>query len=225
MPSTPTPTRRSGGVLRHDYLGLDVPSLKRSLANRLVYSVGKDNLTAEDRDWLFALSYAVRDRLIERWMETMRSYYRKDVKRVYYLSLEFLIGRTLFNSLLNMGFLDEARRAMRELGLDLDTLREIEPDAALGNGGLGRLAACFLDSMATLRLPGYGYGIRYEYGMFRPGPGERLPGRAPGQLAALWQPMGVRPARSAVLREVRRPGGALPDERGRLYHHGPTPTR
>ena len=154
------------GAFKYDYLGLDVASIKRSLANRLTYSIGKDLYTAVPRDWFHSLAYVVRDRLIERWMETMRSYYREDAKRVYYLSLEFLIGRSLTNSLLNMDIDEEAREALEQLGLDLEVLREQEPDAALGNGGLGRLAACFLDSMATLRLPGYGYGIRYEYGMF-----------------------------------------------------------
>lgn len=154
------------GAFRFDPLGLDETSFKRSIANRLVYSVGKDAYTAKPRDWYFCLAYALRDRLMERWMETMRSYYRSDAKRVYYLSLEFLIGRTLFNSILNMDVDAETRKALLSMGLDLEELRTQEPDAALGNGGLGRLAACFLDSMATLRLPGYGYGIRYEYGMF-----------------------------------------------------------
>lgn len=154
------------GAFRFDPLGLDEVSFKRSIANRLVYSVGKDAYTAKPRDWYFCLAYALRDRLMERWMETMRSYYRQDAKRVYYLSLEFLIGRTLVNSVLNMDVEEEARKALISMGLDLEELRAEEPDAALGNGGLGRLAACFLDSMATLRLPGYGYGIRYEYGMF-----------------------------------------------------------
>ncbi len=153
--------------LQYDYEGHDAPSIKQSLANRMIYTVGKDNYTATERDWYHATAYMVRDRLIERWMETMRNYYRKDAKRVYYLSLEFLIGRTLRNSLLNLGFAEEAEQALTEMGLDLDQMEELEFDAALGNGGLGRLAACFLDSMATLRLPGYGYGIRYEYGMFR----------------------------------------------------------
>lgn len=153
-------------ILEHENLKLDAESLKKSLANRLVYSIGKDDLTAKDRDWLHALTYVVRDRLIERWMETMRSYYRDNRKRVYYLSLEFLIGRTLANSLWNMGFMDECQKALDDLGLDYSKLRELENDAALGNGGLGRLAACFLDSIATLDIPGYGYGIRYEYGMF-----------------------------------------------------------
>ena len=152
---------------KYDYQGLDVASIKHALANRMIFSVGKDTYTATDRDWFHSVAYVVRDRLIERWMETMRSYYTDDAKRVYYLSLEFLIGRTLTNSLLNLGFYDECRQALGDLGLDLEAIEALEYDAALGNGGLGRLAACFLDSMATMRLPGYGYGIRYEYGMFR----------------------------------------------------------
>ena len=150
----------------HKKFGFDVESLKQSLSNCLIYSVGKDSITATDRDRFFAAAYVVRDRLIDRWMETMRSYYNNDVKRVYYFSLEFLMGRTLMNSVHNLSFDQQFREAFNELGINLDDLRETEPDAALGNGGLGRLAACFLDSMATLNLPGYGYGIRYEYGMF-----------------------------------------------------------
>jgi glycogen phosphorylase len=150
----------------YDKHGNDRASLKRSLANRLIYTMGKDPITATHRDWFHTTAYAVRERLIERWMETMRSYYNADVKRVYYLSMEFLTGRLLVNSLLNMEFYEECKGALADLELDLDRIRELEADAALGNGGLGRLAACFLDSMATLRLPGYGYGIRYEYGMF-----------------------------------------------------------
>ncbi len=150
----------------YDKLGNDPESLKHSLANRLIYSLGKDPLTATLRDWFHATAYSVRERLIERWMETMRSYYDADAKRVYYLSMEFLTGRLLTNALLNMEFYDECRQALADLELDLDHLQILEQDAALGNGGLGRLAACFLDSMATIGLPGYGYGIRYEYGMF-----------------------------------------------------------
>jgi starch phosphorylase len=146
--------------------GHDAASIKQSLANHLTYTVGKDSITATDRDWFFTAAYVARDRLIDRWMETMRGYYISDAKRVYYLSMEFLMGRTLMNSLLNLGFDQEFRNALAELGVDMEKVREVEHDAALGNGGLGRLAACFLDSMATLDLPGYGYGIRYEYGMF-----------------------------------------------------------
>jgi len=153
--------------LKYDYEGIDEASIKHSLANRMTYTVGKDLLTATDRDWFHAMAYTVRDRLTERWMETMRSYYESDTKRVYYLSMEFLLGRALLNSILNLGFFEEAKEVLEELGLDIEEVADLEFDAALGNGGLGRLAACFLDSLATLRLPGYGYGIRYEYGMFR----------------------------------------------------------
>ncbi len=152
-----------------DVLELDVESLKKALVDRLTYTVGKDHHTATTRDWMHSLAYVVRDRLAERWMQTMRSYYEHDAKRVYYLSLEFLLGRALTNSMLNVGFFDTCLQALQELGMDFEEIRDMEFDAGLGNGGLGRLAACFLDSLASLHLPGYGYGIRYEYGMFRQG--------------------------------------------------------
>ncbi|WP_177418581.1 glycogen/starch/alpha-glucan phosphorylase [endosymbiont of Lamellibrachia barhami] len=154
-------------AFKYDYLGSDPKAIQRSVSNHLVYTIGKDPFTATDHDWMMAFSHVVRDRLIERWMETQRSYYRSDAKRIYYLSMEFLIGRSLVNSLLNMDIHDECSKALHKLGVELEKLRSLEHDAALGNGGLGRLAACFLDSMATLNLPGYGYGIRFEYGMFR----------------------------------------------------------
>lgn len=156
----------SSKSFKFDFQGSDVESIKRSLANRLEYFSGKDLYTATTRDWFNVAAYSARDRLVERWMETMRSYYRDDSKRVYYFSLEFLMGRTLTNSLLNMDVHDGFREALLEIGQNVETVCDQEPDAALGNGGLGRLAACFLDSMATLGIPGYGYGIRYEYGMF-----------------------------------------------------------
>ena len=146
--------------------GVDVASVHQSIANRLAFAVGKDAVTATARDWFYATAFMTRDRLIERWMETMRSYYVADAKRVYYLSMEFLMGRTLMNGLLNLSFEKECSQALQQQGVDLLQVRDLESDAALGNGGLGRLAACFLDSMATLNLPGFGYGIRYEYGMF-----------------------------------------------------------
>ncbi len=150
----------------HEPPGCDAAALRRSIAHRLTYTIGKDPITATTRDWQHALAYVVRDRLTTQWMRTMRTIYRTGPKRVYYLSLEYLTGRLLHNSLLNMDLFDVAEQALRDLGLDFDLLRLVEPDAALGNGGLGRLAACLLDSMATLRLPGYAYGIRYDYGMF-----------------------------------------------------------
>ena len=194
-------------------------SLKHSLSNRLIYSIGKDPITATHRDWFHTTAYAVRERLIERWMETMRSYYRTDAKRVYYLSMEFLTGRLLVNSLLNMGFYDECREALSDLELDFDRIRELEPDAALGNGGLGRLAACFLDSHGDLGLPGYGYGIRYEYGMFTQRIEDGLPGGAPRQLAALRQSLGFPAARGALPGQVRRTRGAVHGRTGRCTFH------
>ncbi|MET0086803.1 MAG: glycogen/starch/alpha-glucan phosphorylase [Sedimenticola sp.] len=154
-------------AFKHDYLGTEPEDIQLSINNRLVYTIGKDPFTAVAEDWLHALSYITRDRLIERWMETHRNYYRTGAKRVYYLSMEFLIGRSLNNALLNIGFRENCEEALRRLGLDLEELQQLEHDAALGNGGLGRLAACIMDSISTLDLPGTGYGIRYEYGMFR----------------------------------------------------------
>ncbi len=151
----------------YDHPDRDVAAFKRAVANKLIYTVGKDPAAAHPDDWLQATALAVRDQLVERWMATTRAQYRQDVKRVYYLSMEFLIGRTFTNALLALGLHDIVRQALADFGLDMAALVEREPDAALGNGGLGRLAACFLDSMATLGVPGFGYGIRYEYGMFR----------------------------------------------------------
>ncbi|CAG9227870.1 glycogen phosphorylase [Paraburkholderia tropica] len=153
--------------LEFDQLKSSADALRRSISNRLMYGVGKDAVTARPQDWLHAAALAVRDRLVERWMITTRRQYDQDVKRVYYLSMEFLIGRTFSNALLALGIHDQMKEALADVGVDLDSVIDLEPDAALGNGGLGRLAACFLDSMATLGIPGFGYGIRYDYGMFR----------------------------------------------------------
>ena len=149
-----------------EHRGLDTEAFKRSFLEGLVYTVGKDTRAATRRDWFTTSAFGVRDRLVDRWMETTRNYYRADAKRVYYLSLEFLIGRLMTNSLANLGVMQAVGDALDGLGLRLDDIVDMEPDAALGNGGLGRLAACFLDCMATLGLPGYGYGIRYEFGLF-----------------------------------------------------------
>ncbi len=142
-------------------------ALKQAVLEHLAYSVGKDAEHAVSRDWAMALSLAARDRVIDRWMQTTREVYRTDAKRVYYLSMEFLIGRLLSDTLSNLGILDTAKSALEELGVSYDVIAESEPDAALGNGGLGRLAACFLDSMSNLAIPAYGYGIRYRHGLFR----------------------------------------------------------
>jgi starch phosphorylase len=145
----------------------DVAALRRSIVSRLTYAVGRDPIVATDRDWFMATALAVRDHVLERWMAATRTNYLSKTKRVYYLSLEFLIGRLLHDSLNNLGLVDRMRAALAELGVDYDKLRNIEHDAALGNGGLGRLAACFMESMATLCIAAHGYGIRYDHGMFR----------------------------------------------------------
>lgn len=146
--------------------GMDVSELEISFVDHIEFSLAKDRYSATPRDCLKALCLSVRDRLVERWVVTQQTHYKEEAKRVYYLSMEFLMGRLLGNALINLSLYGHAHQAMKELGFDLEHLRDIEPDAALGNGGLGRLAACFLDSMATLELPAYGYGIRYEYGIF-----------------------------------------------------------
>ncbi len=140
--------------------------IKESFAERLEYGLAKDQYTATKHDNYMALGMTLRDRLTERWIKTQQQYHKKNSKRVYYLSLEFLIGRLLGSSILNLGLWDKTYQAMEEFGLDVEALREEEVDAGLGNGGLGRLAACFLDSLATLGVPAHGYGIRYDYGIF-----------------------------------------------------------
>jgi starch phosphorylase len=145
----------------------DIVALRRALIAKLTYAVGKDPTAANERDWFVATALVARDRMVDRWMPSTRQTYAEKRKRVYYLSLEFLIGKLLMDSLSNLGLTESMRAALAELGVDLEMLRMIEPDAALGNGGLGRLAACYLESMATLSIANYGYGIRYAHGMFR----------------------------------------------------------
>jgi len=146
---------------------LTVEALKHSIAYKLMFTIGKDPSVANQHDWLNASLLAVRDRMVERWLRSSRAQLSQDVRQVYYLSMEFLLGRTLGNALMAMGIYDDLNQALDEMGLNLADLMEEENDPGLGNGGLGRLAACFLDSLATLGLPGRGYGIRYDYGMFR----------------------------------------------------------
>lgn len=157
-------TRKGPAVI--PLLGDDVDSIKFALGSHLLYTVGKEPINATARDWFMAAAHTVRDRVTEHWMPTLNRYYQDDRKRVYYLSMEFLIGRTLVNSLINLGIYDNVRQAINELGQDFDEVAAWEVEAALGNGGLGRLAACLLDSMATIGVAGFGYGIRYDYGMF-----------------------------------------------------------
>uniref|UniRef100_A0A8C4MQC0 Alpha-1,4 glucan phosphorylase n=1 Tax=Equus asinus TaxID=9793 RepID=A0A8C4MQC0_EQUAS len=144
----------------------NVAELKKGFNRHLHFTLVKDRNVATPRDYFFALAHTVRDHLVGRWIRTQQYYYERCPKRVYYLSLEFYMGRTLQNTMINLGLQNACDEAIYQLGLDMEELEEIEEDAGLGNGGLGRLAACFLDSMATLGLAAYGYGIRYEYGIF-----------------------------------------------------------
>jgi starch phosphorylase len=145
----------------------DPDALAAEIIERLTYSIGKDAKVAKPHDWLTATILVIRDRVIDRWMESTRQTYETGGKRVYYLSLEFLIGRLTRDAVSNLEMLDEVRAALGSLGVDFDAVTSLEPDAALGNGGLGRLAACFMESMATVDVPAYGYGIRYVHGLFR----------------------------------------------------------
>ncbi|CAK09603.1 glycogen/starch/alpha-glucan phosphorylase [Rhizobium johnstonii] len=141
--------------------------LAEEIIERLTYRIGKDAKVAKPHDWLTATILVVRDRIIDKWMASTREVYATGAKRVYYLSLEFLIGRLMRDAISNLGLMEEVRDALASLGVDVNVIAGLEPDAALGNGGLGRLAACFMESMATVEVPAYGYGIRYVHGLFR----------------------------------------------------------
>lgn len=154
---------KNWGIFRK---GMTAASIQLSFANHLQYSLSKDQYTATLYDLYYALALSARDRMVERWIRTQQTYHSKNVKRIYYLSAEYLMGRALTNNLINLGMYEETRKALESLHTDMEIIFQEEPDMGLGNGGLGRLAACFLDSMATLELPGYGYGIRYEFGIF-----------------------------------------------------------
>jgi starch phosphorylase len=145
----------------------DVEQLATELLERLKYRIGKDPKVAKPHDWLTAAILVARDRITDKWMDSTRRTYATGAKRVYYLSLEFLIGRLMRDAMTNTGIMDAMREALASHGVDIDVIAELEPDAALGNGGLGRLAACFMESMATVDVPAYGYGIRYVHGLFR----------------------------------------------------------
>jgi glycogen phosphorylase len=155
---------------KNDTAGLACNYTPKALADRffhhLRFTQGEGWVTATPHDHFFSLALSVRDLIVDRMVATQRAYHEQDVKRVYYLSLEYLLGKQLRNNMVCLGVYDAFRQALGKLGLDIDKLCEIEPDAGLGNGGLGRLAACYIDSASTLQLPFYGYGIRYEYGIF-----------------------------------------------------------
>lgn len=145
----------------------DISQMRDAIEQKLYYQVGKNRIAANNRDWYVATALAVRDRVVDGWHRSTDTTYASGAKRVYYMSLEFLIGRLLRDNLANLGLSEVVRGALDELGVDFDAIRAMEPDAALGNGGLGRLAACYLESMSSLAIPAIGYGIRYERGLFR----------------------------------------------------------
>ena len=145
----------------------EVDAFRATILNKLAYEIGKRQVEATEHDWFMATALAVRDRVVDGWMVSGEQAYRLEERRVYYLSLEFLIGRLLFDNMDSLGLTENVRAALAGLNIDLDRLRQVEPDAALGNGGLGRLAACYMESMASLGIPAHGYGIRYDHGLFR----------------------------------------------------------
>lgn len=149
-----------------EHIGMEKEDIETDFLRYLCHTLGR-NITSEDYYLFKALSYTIRDRLMTNWKKTWQAYNSSKLKKAYYLSMEFLIGRSLTNNLLNLGIENETSQALYDLGLNLEELEDAEKDAGLGNGGLGRLAACFMDSCATLQLPVMGYGLRYEYGMFR----------------------------------------------------------
>ncbi len=204
---------------KYSHLSKDVASIQHSLADSLTYTIGKDPHTSTARDWFSAAAHTVRNRMMENWMETMRSYQKEDPKRVYYLSLEFLIGRLFTSSMINVGLYEPFKQAADEMGLDLDELREVESDAALGNGGLGRLAACFLDSLSTLNIPAHGYGIRYEYGMFNQQIENGYQVEHPDNWLRYGNPWEF--PRAEILFCVHFGGRVVeyPDEEGKIRHH------
>ena len=169
MTATLDPTTNPNNVqiqVEDDRTGMSLETLKRAFADHLFYLQGKYESIATKEDYYQALSYTIRDRLLYRWLATQKTYTEQKAKRVCYLSAEFLMGRHLGNSLINLDLYERVNQALKESGLDLTDLLEQEDDPGLGNGGLGRLAACFLDSLATLEIPAIGYGIRYEFGIF-----------------------------------------------------------
>jgi len=158
----------TGRRTKSDYhKGMDTAALAQSISNHLKYTLAKHPEGATLHDQYWSAACAIRDRLVDRWISTQKTYHDRDSKRAYYLSMEYLPGRSLRNSIINLDLAESFTEAMKQLGFSATELFEVEPDAGLGNGGLGRLASCLLDSLATLQVPAMGYGLRYEFGMFR----------------------------------------------------------
>ena len=162
-----TPAKNAAPVKASAEIAPASKKIAESIEKHLIFSAGKSGSWSTKRDWYLAAGHAVRDHVMDRWIKTRLRYHENNPKSVYYFSLEFLIGRMLSNASLNLGIANEVSDGLNKLGHAMEEVAEMEPDAALGNGGLGRLAACFVDSMATMDIPSTGYGIRYDYGMFR----------------------------------------------------------
>src|SRR5262249_632551 len=159
-------TLQQQSIVEDDRTGTQVETLKRAILDNLFYIAGRFVAAAAPLDYYTALAYTVRDRLLRRWLQTLEIHLNRDVRVVSYLSAEFLMGPHLKNNILNLEIGEQMDQALRELGLDPDKISDQEEEPGLGNGGLGRLAACYLDSLATLGIPSVGYGIRYEFGIF-----------------------------------------------------------
>ena len=149
------------------HTSMNIKDIKQALAENLFFVQAKPLMTVTPHDCYMAVAYTVRDRMMKRWVDSVETFFTKDKKAVAYLSAEFLMGPQLGSNLLSLGIYDLMERAVKEYGLDLNELIEEEVEPGLGNGGLGRLAACYLDSLATLEMPAIGYGIRYEFGIFK----------------------------------------------------------
>ncbi len=196
----------------------EIASLRDSILRHFRYSLGHEWQSQNPRDVALAASLAVRDRLIDNLLATEERYRAADAKRLYYLSMEFLIGRSLGNNLYNLGIFEACKDALQELGFDLEELRDQEKDAALGNGGLGRLAACFLDSLATLDMPGFGYGINYEYGLFKQEIDNGYQREKPDSWLADWYPWKIERADETCIVPVY---GRIEHARDRLGNYNP----
>ena len=194
-----------------------VDALKRAISDHVTYTLARDRARVTGRDMYMSTAWGIRDQLAERWAATQAAYRQADAKRVYYLSLEFLMGRALGNAVVNLGLQGATAEALEQLGYDLEELEAREPDAGLGNGGLGRLAACYLDSMATLEIPGYGYGIRYEHGIFKQKIEDGRQVEKPDNWLHDDNPWEIaRPERTYTVKFYGRVE-AHPDEKGRLH--------
>ena len=180
----------------------DADTLALEILEKLTYAIGKDPAAARRHDWLQATTLAVRDRIIDRWFKSTHEIYDKRQKRVCYLSMEFLIGRLLRDAIDNLGLTVEVKAALSRYDVDIEMIELLEPDAALGNGGLGRLAACFMESMASTGVPAFGYGIRYVHGFFR----QEIVGGEQVELPETWlahrQSLGIRASRNPPTRSA-----------------------